>query len=192
VATVEYVGLDEIPAARATLGTCIREAMEYLVAAQGRQQALKITLGPDERRATVVRRYRLAATRLNVVLRFGGSTPRTYVNANGRQERETSVLYVAVDSTETPQLVAPIAPATLPVPDPLVTQRERKAVQQAASQRPTPPVAVSVPSEDPVAARRHREAAELRAERQQEMDALLNRRPGLKPSTGTKGVWERP
>lgn len=78
---------------------------ELLTQAGASEQAIELTLAPDERDETVKLRYRGVARDMGYGIQFQTGRQRSYLNRKGKEEREAEVLLVHV----TPPVVAPPA-----------------------------------------------------------------------------------
>ena len=72
------------------------EARQWLQQAKEAGQALKLTLGPQERDETIKARYRAVAKDMQFKIRFQTAAQRAYTNRSGKEEREAEVMIVTV------------------------------------------------------------------------------------------------
>lgn len=72
------------------------DARQWLRQAAEKDQAIELTLGPDERDETIKARYRAVAKEQGVKIRFQTAASRTYKNRKGNDEREAEVMIILV------------------------------------------------------------------------------------------------
>lgn len=95
--TIELIDPSDTPTVRRGSASRLRvDCTETLRRALRANQSIKLTLRPDERAASLIVNFRLAAKDLGIAVLVIGAEYRIRQNASGKDFREAGVLYIRI------------------------------------------------------------------------------------------------